>query len=89
MSSQFSKGDLVVCIDAGVEKSQDFGRLVVGNTYVVLSVTMLPCGIDEWDLFIDVNDERNENGYFFAHRFVPRSEWLKGHRERLLKELGV
>jgi hypothetical protein len=78
----FHKGDLVVCI------SPD-NKLTAGKTYVVLAVSMLPCGIDEWDLFLDVEDDHGVNGYSFAHRFIHRSEWLEVRRDRLLKSLGM
>ena len=79
----FHRGDLVVCIDPGSAK------LTAGKTYVVLTASMLPCGIDEWDLFIDIRDDLGVCGYSFAHRFVHLSEWLESNRERQLKVLGV
>ena len=78
----FHRGDLVVCI------SPD-NKLTAGKTYVVLAVSMLPCGMDEWDLFLDVQDDLGVNGYSFAYRFIHRSEWLEGRRDKLLKSLGV
>jgi hypothetical protein len=75
----FKAGDLVVCIDSGSEK------LTAGKTYIVLTTAMLPCGIDEWDFFLDVEDDYGNNGYSFAHRFQLKSEWL----ERRLSEIGI
>ena len=79
----FHRGDLVVCIDPGSAK------LTAGKTYVVLTASMLPCGIDEWDLFLDIRDDLGVNGYSFAHRFQLKSEWLEVRRNRLLKSLGI
>lgn len=78
----FHKGDLVVCI------SPD-NKLTAGKTYVVLAASMLPCGIDEWDMFLDIKDDLGVCGYSFAYRFVHLAEWLELNRERQLKILGV
>lgn len=79
----YHKGDLVVCIDPGSDK------LTAGKTYVVLAASILPCGMDEWDLFLDIQDDLGVNGYSFAHRFQLKSEWLEVRRERQLKSLGI
>ena len=47
----YHKGDLVVCIDPGSDK------LTAGKTYVVLVASILPCGMDEWDLFLYIQDD--------------------------------
>lgn len=82
-SMLFKPGDLVVCVNPGSEK------LTAGKTYVVVTVSMLPCGLDECDIFIDVQDDLGKNGYSFAHRFQPKQEWLETRRERRLREIGI
>jgi hypothetical protein len=83
VNNLYHKGDLVVCIDPGSDK------LTAGKTYVVLAASILPCGMDEWDLFLDIQDDLGVNGYSFAHRFQLKSEWLEVRRERQLKSLGI
>jgi hypothetical protein len=79
----FKNGDLVVCIDPGNDK------LTVGKTYMVFSASILPCGLDEWDLFLDVCDDYGKNGYSYAHRFIHLAEYLNEERKRKFKELGI